>query len=125
MRDGLVGLWWIDDELRAEVVATLLLGRRERRRNGAVVSRRLDAFTETLKDPSGHASGQERTFLDAAEEITDAEFVTITETARRLQLSERTIRRLIACGELDAVRVGHRVRVPLAAVREFKGRRVG
>jgi excisionase family DNA binding protein len=38
-----------------------------------------------------------------------AEFLTVTEVADRLRVTERFIRRLIASGELEAVKVGSRV----------------
>ena len=38
-----------------------------------------------------------------------AEFLTVTEVAIRLRVTERFIRRLIASGELKAVRIGSRV----------------
>ena len=38
-----------------------------------------------------------------------AEFVTVAEVADRLRVTERFIRRLIASGELEAVKIGSRV----------------
>ena len=38
-----------------------------------------------------------------------AEFLTVAEVAERLRVTERFIRRLIASGELEAVKIGSRV----------------
>lgn len=42
-------------------------------------------------------------------EVRSAEFLTVAEVADRLRVTERFIRRLIASGELDAVKIGSRV----------------
>ena len=43
--------------------------------------------------------------------VTSAELLRVDETARLLRLSERTIRRLVATGELPGVRVGRQWRI--------------
>jgi excisionase family DNA binding protein len=45
--------------------------------------------------------------------------ITIPDAAKRLSVSERTIRRLIERGELRAVRVGRVWRVPMEALRDY------
>ena len=47
------------------------------------------------------------------------EFYTVDETARLLRVSPITIRRYIASGELEAVRVGRSVRVRREAIERF------
>lgn len=48
--------------------------------------------------------------MGSTEEVKrSAEFLTVAEVADRLRVTERFIRRLIASGELEAVRIGSRV----------------
>jgi excisionase family DNA binding protein len=47
--------------------------------------------------------------------------MTISDTARVLGVSERTVRRWIASGRLDVYRIGGRIRVPERALREACG----
>jgi len=44
---------------------------------------------------------------------------TTREVAEALRISERTVRRAIAAGKLQAIRVGRLVRVPAASLRQF------
>lgn len=49
--------------------------------------------------------------------VTAGPFLTISETANDLKLSERTVRELIAAGEIKAMRLGKRiVRIPRAEI---------
>lgn len=43
-------------------------------------------------------------------------YVTISEAAERLALSTKTVRRLIARGELPALRIGRSIRIPATAL---------
>lgn len=48
------------------------------------------------------------------------QYVTIRQTAERLNVCSKTVRRLISTGELPAIRFGHRtVRIPVDAVSAF------
>ena len=52
------------------------------------------------------------------------EFVTVRRAAEILEVSEQTVRRTIATGELDAVLVRSCVRIPVSALKKFvQGRR--
>ena len=44
---------------------------------------------------------------------------TIPECAEALRISERTVRRAIAAGKLQVIRVGRLVRVPAESLRQF------
>ena len=46
----------------------------------------------------------------------------LSEVVRRLNVSEKAVRALIASGELPAVRIGRTIRVSLLAVRHFETR---
>jgi excisionase family DNA binding protein len=50
---------------------------------------------------------------------TEQEFLTIDQVAERLQVSYRTVYRLIENGKLRAIRVGDLYRIPLSAFDEF------
>ena len=50
---------------------------------------------------------------------TKPEFVTVRRAAEMLEVSERTVRRTIAAGELDAVLVRSCVRIPVSALKKF------
>lgn len=54
--------------------------------------------------------------------MTQEEVYTIEEVAKILKVSEETVRRLIASGELDARRVGRQYRITRAALDKFLGR---
>lgn len=57
----------------------------------------------------------------AASKLT--EHVTIADTAAALNVCTRTVRRMIACGELPAIRLGHRtVRIPATALDDYISR---
>ena len=47
--------------------------------------------------------------------------VSLDEAARRLGLGHGTVRKLIRCGDLRAVRLGRQWRVPLSAIAELLG----
>jgi excisionase family DNA binding protein len=47
---------------------------------------------------------------------------TVGETARYLQVSERSVRTWYATGQLSYVRIGRLIRIPAAAVRDFVSR---
>lgn len=50
------------------------------------------------------------------------DFLTVGEVAARLRCSVKTVRRKIAAGEIEAVRIGTLVRVAPEAVAEYKER---
>jgi excisionase family DNA binding protein len=54
--------------------------------------------------------------------MTKEEVYTIAEAAKILKVSEETIRRLIASGELQARRVGRQYRITREALDQFLGR---
>jgi excisionase family DNA binding protein len=104
------------------VVVALALGRRELRRSGTYPPRRFDELVDAL----AARNGQERTPLGDPAQLPEPECVDYREGARRLGVSERTMRRLVAAGELPAVRAGRRVLLRTADLREFGVRcRVG
>lgn len=47
------------------------------------------------------------------------EILTVKETAAQLKTTRQQIRKMIANGELPAVKVGREWRIPLAGVREY------
>jgi excisionase family DNA binding protein len=51
------------------------------------------------------------------------QFYTVEEVATMLRVSKETIRRLIAEGRLEGVRVGHQVRISKDALDKFLGKR--
>ena len=48
-----------------------------------------------------------------------SEILTVKETAEQLKTTRQQIRKMIANGELPAVKVGREWRIPLAGVREY------
>jgi excisionase family DNA binding protein len=63
----------------------------------------------------------EATIAGASVELTaDAPFMTPEEVAARLGISRSTISRRIKAGELKAVKVGNRNRIPLAEFERFR-----
>ena len=44
---------------------------------------------------------------------------TVSQTAMRLNISEKTVRRLISCGELPVVYIGSAVRIPEALLNQW------
>jgi excisionase family DNA binding protein len=48
-----------------------------------------------------------------------ARFISVKETAIELGIAEQTVRRLIANGEIPAVRMGYLLRVPRALLEEY------
>ena len=60
------------------------------------------------------------------ESALESKFLTTLEVSERLQVSPRTVQRLIQRGELKAFRVGRQVRIPELALKEMlEARRVG
>jgi len=53
------------------------------------------------------------------ESALESRFLTPAEVSERLQVSARTVQRLIQRGELKAFRVGRQVRIPELALREM------
>ncbi len=49
----------------------------------------------------------------------DDQLYTVTEAAALLNVSRSTIYRLLAAGDLASTRVGHRLRIPAAAIRDL------
>lgn len=55
-----------------------------------------------------------------------SEYVTVQKAAQMLACSPKTVRRLIASGEIEAYRMGARaIRIPLDAVNAALGKRLG
>jgi excisionase family DNA binding protein len=93
----------------------LILGRRELRRNGTYPPREFNELVAMLAD----RNGPERTQLDDVSTLPEPDYVDLREGARRLSISERTVRRLVASGQLPAVRVGRRVLLRVDELREY------
>jgi len=66
------------------------------------------------------AMNQGAAMTDVGSESLD--FLTVGEVAARLRCSVKTVRRKIAAGEIEAVRIGTLVRVAPEAVAEYKER---
>jgi excisionase family DNA binding protein len=49
----------------------------------------------------------------------EGRFLTVSEAAARLQVSVKTIRRLIDRGDLPALRIGHLIRIPEESFESF------
>lgn len=109
-----------EEALRRAVVAALILGRRELRRDGVAIPPGFDEYVAER-----FASGQERTRFGSADERPQPDLVSIADAARMLSVSARTVRRAIADGDIGVVRVRRRVLIPMAAIEEFGVRRAG
>ena len=57
-------------------------------------------------------SAIDRARTSSAPDLADNAFLTVAEAASWLRVSQKTIRRQIACGGLPACRVGRSVRIP-------------
>jgi len=58
--------------------------------------------------------------LDAGEEALD--LLTVREVAQRLRVSQTTVWRLVASGELESVKIGAARRIPPEAVLAYKAK---
>ena len=105
----------IDEQLRPFVVAALLYGKRELRRNGTNPPPAFDMLVESI----AVRSGQERSFIGTGENDSHRVTVSIAEAARRLGVSESTVRRAVGAGRLACVAVGRRRLIPVRALDEL------
>lgn len=114
---------FVDDTLRAHVVRALAEHRRWLRSNRLPAPAALDALLDALAGPVAALGGQQRSSLDVGAEGGDGGAVLLTyeDAGRRLAVSPRTVRRLVAAGRLPAVRLGRSVRIRAAELDRFAG----
>jgi excisionase family DNA binding protein len=116
----------IDTRARVILAAALALGRRQLRANGTPVPEMFDELLGALAArPQVPSSAPEWTPFDDPHPAHEPEYLSVKQAARGLNVSEKTIRRLVTSGELPAARAGRRILIPLAAIREFGGQRAG
>lgn len=84
------------------------------RANGIPIPAELSALVDAL----AATSGPQRTTVGPAAQLDQPELVSYRESARRLGVSERTIRRMVATGRLRTVPIGRRKLIPLSALVE-------
>lgn len=53
--------------------------------------------------------------------LQDVKFLTVREVAAKLRLSNMTVYRLVAAGDIESVRIGRSFRIPEAALVEYLG----
>jgi excisionase family DNA binding protein len=90
----------------------------EMRRNGLVTPKQIDALYDTLT--AEDSDGQERTNLDDLDGLLDSDLMTYQEAARYLRISERSVRRRVADGQLEPVRLGGRTVFRRSDLEELK-----
>lgn len=117
--DGAAVVVVVDAGLRAHLARALAEHRRWLRVNRVAVPAGFDALLEAVASaasggPGGPVVGPPAGPVDAGPVLLDYETA-----GRRLSLSARTVRRLVAEGRLRAVRVGRAVRIPASAIEEF------
>ena len=84
-----------------------------------------DAITVTLRalgdvlQTIGASLDQIADLLERVDELGIQSPLTLRETAKALRINERTVRRYIADGKLDAFKVGNAWRIPRAALTEI------
>lgn len=102
-----------DENLTHLAVGTLLRCQ-QLRRDGFAIPPALAQLRDTL-----HAAAKGGLTAPVVEQILqppDAVVVNVPEAARRLSLSARSVRRMVADGRLPVLRIGRRVLVPVAAL---------
>jgi excisionase family DNA binding protein len=110
----------VDTRARVLIAAALALGRRELRRSGTAVPSSFDELLSVLAArPEAAPSGQQRPQLDHNPPLPEPLLVDYREAARRLGISERTLRRRVASGDLRAVRIGRRALLRVSDLREY------
>lgn len=111
----------LDPETRRFLLAALLAGRRELGRNGIGAPESFDRLVAAIAAPSG----PERPVRDEQRRAPDAALMSYAEAAGRLRVSPRTVRRLVASGELPAVYLGRRALIRPGDVEALAGARRG
>lgn len=109
----------LDPRLRRYLLAALLAGRRELRRNGIHSPEGFDRLAAALAAPNGHQRPQP----PVPDNDPDSVLMNYQRAAGHLGVSDRTVRRLVANGHLPAVRIGRRVLIRAADVDLFAGAR--
>lgn len=122
MTDPRLLLVQIDEPLRRYLLLALVAGRRELRRNGVHPSEAADRFVAALAARTGPDQPQ----LAEADADVEAALMDYDTAAARLAVSPRTVRRLVASGQLEAVPIGRRRLVRVTDVDLLAGvRRAG
>lgn len=111
----------LDPETRRYLLAALLAGRRELGRNGHAPPEAYDRLVSAIAAPCGPG----RPELDDRVRDAEAPLMDYHEAGARLRVSARSIRRLVAAGELPAVRLGRRVLLRRGDVDALAGARRG
>lgn len=109
--------------LCAHIGAALRDRIRQLRRNGMAVPAELVELADALLRPGAVRSGQERSKVAggarAGEDDPAGSLVSASEAARWLGISERSLRRRVAAGEIEPVRIGRRVSYDPAVLAEY------
>lgn len=110
----------IDGDLRAHLARAVAQHALWCRTNGVPMPPALTRLLDELARPGAAQDGQERPTRDVDAGVPDAAPVLLTYEAagRRLGVSARSVRRLVAGGRLRAVRIGRAVRIPVDAIEE-------
>jgi excisionase family DNA binding protein len=56
--------------------------------------------------------------------VTAPQLLTVAEVAQALRVSPKTVRALISCGQIKAIRVGHQLRIFADSVDDYRARAV-
>lgn len=102
----------LDDDDRVELADALIEGLQARHRRGESPSPRVLAFAQELAAKRGQsaATGGQRAGVGAgAGDTAGMQTLSLSEAARHLRLSPRTVRRRVAEGRLTARRDGRRL----------------
>ena len=89
----------------------------QRRKDGLPVGSDLADLRDELHQVA--TGGLELPPVEAVPVVAEAVAVDVREAARRLSVSERSVRRMVADGRLSTVRVGRRVLIPVAAISQL------
>lgn len=113
----------ISKQLAAKLAAAVEMSQRRRRGDGLPVDRELEAFVRALvgayAGPAGTPFGDSEESSDGEDMTNAPRLLTYEEVSRRLAVSERQVKRLVASGSLDAVHIGTAARVHTDDLRDY------
>jgi excisionase family DNA binding protein len=109
-----LGLLWLDDETRRHLSRAIGHYIEQRKRNALGVPRGLTQLFVSL----GDSSRRQPTEWPGEPAISESMCVKYSTAARLLDVSTRTIERLVAAGELVPLKVGRRRVIPVFQLRQ-------